>query len=207
MRFLLQFFASALLTIGVLVALALRNKDFREWLKSQQFSSSYKREPSLFSAAERSFFGVLEELLGEEYRVFGKVRIADLIMPADGAGRQAAFNRIVGKHVDFVICQANDLSVIGVIELDDKSHRQNNRLKRDMFVDGAFRSAGIPIVHFPARAAYNLSSIGDTIGQAFNLDIADPQKPVPAKSSGPSKVVWLCDFHGAKVPASPQNKQ
>jgi hypothetical protein len=194
MRFLLQFLASALLTMGVVVALALRNKGFAGWRKSRQFSFSYKREPSLFSAAERSFFRVLEELLEEEYTVFGKVRIADLIKPANGAGGRAALNRIVGRHVDFAICQANDLSVIGVIELDDKSHGRNDRRKRDIFVDRAFASAGIPIIHFPARAAYDLSSIRDTIGRAFHLNIADPQKPVPAKLSGPSKVVWLCDF-------------
>ena len=30
---------------------------------------------------------------------------------------QAAFNQIVAKHVDFVICNAKDLSILGVIEL------------------------------------------------------------------------------------------
>jgi len=204
MRFLLQFITSVLVTFGALVGLAYLKNDLKELLKSRRSPSSYRQNGSLFSVAERSFFGVLEELFGEDYRVFGKVRVADLIQPEKGAGGRSALNRIAGKHVDFVVCEANDLSVIGVIELDVGSHRQDSRPKRDISVDGAFASAGIPIIHFPVQAAYNLSSIRDAIRQTFSLNIPEPGKPVTAKPSGSLKIVSLCDFRDLKRSSLPE---
>src|SRR5438477_5055222 len=67
----------------------------------------YERIEKLFSPAERSFFGVLEQIFGDEYRILGKVRLADIIRPRRGLSNSActsAFNRISGKHVDFAIC-------------------------------------------------------------------------------------------------------
>ncbi|MGH8196269.1 MAG: DUF2726 domain-containing protein [Woeseiaceae bacterium] len=58
----------------------------------------YVRKPALFSPAERSFLGALEQAAGNEYRVFGKVRIADVIERKRGLARsewQRAFNRVI----------------------------------------------------------------------------------------------------------------
>jgi len=173
------FLLTALLVLIGILRLLYSSKEFQNLLKSQQTSFSYKRQPALFSPAEQSFLGVLEQVLGSEYRVFGKVRIADLIKPENGAGRQTALNRIVGKHVDFVVCNATDLSIIGVIELDDKSHNQASRQKRDAFVDRAFASAGIPITRFPARAAYRLSASKESIQRPFKLVVNKEVKSSP----------------------------
>jgi hypothetical protein len=135
----------------------------------------------VIQAAAGAFFPrrVLEDALGSDYRVFGKVRIADLIKPENGVRRQIAFNRIAGKHVDFVVCNAADLSVIGVIELDDNSLNQDCRRKRDAFVDKAFASAGIPITRFPARAAYSLPVSKESIEHSFKLIVNKKVKPPP----------------------------
>jgi hypothetical protein len=178
------FILTALLVLTGIARLLYSSKEFQNWLKSQQTSFSYKRQPALFSPAEQSFLGLLEQVLGSEYRVFGKVRIADLIKPENGAGRKTALNRIVGKHVDFVVCNAKNLSIIGVIKLDDKSYGQDSRQKRDAFVDKAFASAGIPITRFPARAVYSLSASKESIQRRFKLVV---NKEV--KSSPPLKLV------------------
>lgn len=173
------FHLTVLLVAICILRLLYSSKEFQNWLKSQQTSFSYKRQPALFSPAERSFLGVLEQVLGSEYRVFGKVRIADLIKPENGSGRQTALNRIVGKHVDFVVCNATDLSIIGVIELDDKSHNRASRQKRDAYVDRAFASAGIPITRFPARATYSLSASKESIQRSFKLVVNKEVKSSP----------------------------
>src|SRR5438046_32622 len=85
---------------------------------------------SLLTEAERSFFGVLDQALAGEYRLFAKVRLADVVRPVQGpsrSGRPAAFNSISAKHVDFVLCDPSSLRVVGVVELDDKSHRRLDR--------------------------------------------------------------------------------
>jgi len=80
---------------------------------------------------------VLEGVVGDQARVFTKVRMADVLQPYQERGRSwwRAFNRISAKHFDFVICRANDLQVLCVVELDDSSHASAKRQARDRFVD------------------------------------------------------------------------
>ena len=118
----------------------------------------YQRAKPLFSAAERSFIGVLDQAVGPEYRVFGKVRIADLAAVKPGLGnsaRQGALNRIASKHMDFVVCRADDLSVVCAFELNDKSHASQRAKSRDEVVDNVCRAIGLPLVMVPAQAAYS----------------------------------------------------
>lgn len=130
-------------------------------LKGQQAGPAkemrYEARKELFSPAERSFLGVLEQAVDGQYRVFGKVRLGDLIQPAKGYSRSqrtGARNRINQKHVDFVLCQPEILAVVGVVELDDSSHERKDRSERDDFVDQALESSGIPMVRFAARKCY-----------------------------------------------------
>lgn len=100
------------------------------FLKSGQFSKQhpdtfpYEKQNMLLSPAERSFFGVLEQVIGESHRIFVKVRLGDLFKVKSGldnSGRATAFNRIKAKHVDFVICSNESIDVLAAVELDDKS--------------------------------------------------------------------------------------
>jgi hypothetical protein len=123
---------------------------------------SYERKDRLFSPAERSFLGVLEQIVGERYRVIGKVRMADIIRPRKGlspSARTSALNRITSKHVDFAVCDPRTLEVVGVIELDDSSHDETDRQRRDKFVGAALSSAGVPLVRIPAQRTYTPAEI------------------------------------------------
>src|SRR5690606_25243251 len=108
-------------------------------LKSKQGGSGkigfpYQPAKPLFSAAERSFLGVLDQAVGPEHRVFGKVRVADVAAVKPGLGnsaRQGALNRIAYKHFDFLVCRSGDLSVVCAVELNDKSHTSQRAQARD----------------------------------------------------------------------------
>lgn len=121
----------------------------------------YRRRKSLFTPAERSFLGVLEREVEGRYRVFGKVRLADLLEVFGAAAneRAAAFNRISAKHVDFVLCREGDLSVVAAIELDDASHAAPARQGRDAFLADACRAAGLPLLRFPVKASYTVAEV------------------------------------------------
>jgi very-short-patch-repair endonuclease len=126
----------------------------------------YEAAPTLLSEAERSFFGVLQMVSGANYYVFAKVRLADVVRPVRalaGRQRQAAFNGICAKHVDFVLCEPKTMRLLAVIELDDRSHSYNDRKRRDAFVDSALASAGIPVLRVTARQAYSVSEIREQI--------------------------------------------
>lgn len=122
----------------------------------------YVRRESLFSPAERSFLGVLDQAVGREYRVFGKVRVADVVQPRSGldnSRRTSALNKVQAKHFDFVLCDKRDLSVACTIELDDKSHRRRKRKRRDEFLDELCQSVSLPLVRIKAAAAYSVPEL------------------------------------------------
>lgn len=122
----------------------------------------YQRAGALFSAAERSFLGVLDQAASPEYRVFGKVRVADVatLKPGlSGSARQGALNRVGSKHFDFVVCRASDFSVLCAVELNDKSHGSKRAQVRDEFVVGVCRTIGLPLLQVPAQRSYAVADI------------------------------------------------
>lgn len=156
----------------------------------------YEKQPSLFTPAERSFLGVLEQAVGNEFRIMGKVRLGDIVKVKaglDNKARQSAFNKIQSKHVDFVACDPNDLSIQFAVELDDKSHEREDRQDRDAFVDKVMEAAGIPIIHFQAKRSYVVQEVRDALVAKLNPPEDSPVNapvaiPVPAPAPAASPI-------------------
>ena len=144
----------------------------------------YVAEKPLFTAAERSFLGVLDQAIGSEYRIFGKVRVADLLSVKKGGGR-GAFFRINAKHFDFVLCRPADLRPICVIELNDQSHERVARKGRDEFLTRACEAAGLPLIWYPAQRGYAVADVLARIREALPSQQDAASVIAAAKSSLP----------------------
>lgn len=148
---------------------------FQKYIESQKskkkFDYKYKKLKFIFTRAERSFFGVLNNSINDDVVVFGKVRVADVIRPdkAERAVWQKAFNKISAKHFDFVLCKKSDLSFICAIELDDKSHNTAKRKSRDTFLESACESAGLELIRFPAKATYSIADIRESLSICLHV--------------------------------------
>jgi len=132
----------------------------------------YQRAPDLFSAAERSFLGVLDQAASPEYRIFGKVRVADVAAIKPGlsaSARQGALNRVASKHFDFVVCRASDFSVVCAVELNDKTHGSKRGQARDELVVGVCRAIGLPLLQVPAQRAYAVTDIHARLQAAIGV--------------------------------------
>ena len=117
---------------------------------------------ALMSPGELKFFRALEAAVGSQYRVFSKVRLADIVRPektGDNRAWYAAFGVIKSKHVDFVVCDPETLEFQLIVELDDKSHDRSDRAERDQKVDDILAQANIPVLHVPAKAAYSTEEL------------------------------------------------
>jgi len=160
----------------------------------------YQKQKTLVSAAERSFLGVLDTAVGGDYRVFAKVRVADVISPRRGLSaskRQTAFNRIQSKHLDFVLCDRDTLSVICAVELNDKSHRQSRRRRRDEFLSQALESVGLPLVAFAARRQYAIQEVRAQIDEALGNTPSRPKHNGAGSTYGPDSCNEGSDNAGA----------
>ena len=134
--------------------------------RSKRKIHPYRRLPALFTPAERSFFGVLSQAVGDDALIFGKVRVADVLTPQKSTDKgvwQIAFNKISAKHFDFVLCRKDDLTFLCAIELDDRSHNSAKTQIRDAFLEEACQSADFPLIRFPAKSAYKISDVRQSL--------------------------------------------
>lgn len=163
-------------------------------LRRKPDSFPYEKQPGLFTATELYFLKHLQCVIQQDYLIFGKVRIADIIRTRpglDNSEKWRAFNKISAKHMDFVICNKETLDIIGTIELDDSSHQRPDRILRDQFVDAALGAANVPILHVPVQPQYDLNKLQRELSKVLNLKLSQNHatpvtisKPKPkAKSS------------------------
>lgn len=148
------------IAIGVMLILAQQKR------ASGGISFGYRRKTYLLSKAERSFYGVLTQAVGDKALIFSKVRVADVLTPQKGLNRsnwQRAFNQISAKHIDFLLCDLQNCAIKLAIELDDASHGSAKRQKRDAFLEHAFESAGLPLLRIRAARGYGVADIRQQI--------------------------------------------
>ncbi|MDH4232178.1 MAG: DUF2726 domain-containing protein [Nitrospirota bacterium] len=168
-----------LLTI-IVVFISLKSKG---QISTQSFP--YEKQSALFTPAERSFLGLLEQAVGNEYRIFGKIRLADIVSVRRGLNsseRQKAQNRINAKHLDFVLCNKGDLSLVCCIELDDKSHAQKKTQDRDQLLENVMNAASIPLIRFKAQAGYNVQTVRNEVEKATGRKVVDEGNIPEAKA-------------------------
>lgn len=128
----------------------------------------YFKRPSLVTKNELRFYKSLHKAVLDDFEIFAMVRIADLIRVEKGAqnGRKW-LNKILAKHIDFVLCDPGSLEPVICIELDDASHQRPDRVERDRFVNDAFDAAELPLLRIPVEPAYNAREVRDLIDEVL----------------------------------------
>ncbi len=129
--------------------------------------ASFVKRNDFLSIAERNFFSVLFKAMGEQYYIFTQVGLSRLIR--DENNKQANFNRIRAKSIDFVLCDKTNVSPVLAIELNDSSHGYDSRRERDEFLAEVLQQAGLPFLQIRVQGAYNLEELRMEIGKKLNL--------------------------------------
>lgn len=134
-------------------------------------STNYVLRETLLSPAERSFFDTLKHSASEHYEIFGKVRIADVLMPKinlDHNSWRISFRKISSKHFDYVLCNKQTLEIVAVIALEDKSHGLCRTTDGDIFVQNICRNSGLPLICFDAKTDNQIQSVRDKLLSSLN---------------------------------------
>ena len=101
----------------------------------------YERRKSLITANEQLFFKALQELIPQGYHVFPQINLAAFIERTDNA----AYRNELFRNVDFLVTDAAFAPKIAV-EINDPSHHDAERRKRDEKVAMICEEAGVPLV-------------------------------------------------------------
>jgi hypothetical protein len=131
---------------------------------------------SLLSKRENEFYHHLIALY-PNHQIFVQVALSQLISVdrnhPECDSIRARYKQLVA---DFVLC-ARDLSVIAVIELDDRSHERADRQDADARKNKALADAGIRLVRVPAGTLPSedaLRALIDTEGQVEEVVQEEP---------------------------------
>lgn len=110
----------------------------------------YKERKLLTNNEYRFYYNLVQ--LADKYNlsIQVKMRLADIIevdkSKITNQEYMSYFGKIKSKHIDFVLTHKYTMQMIAAIELDDKSHKKQNRIERDAFVNNALTAAGIDFI-------------------------------------------------------------
>lgn len=137
--------------------------------KSSHFR--YESQEEILSSTEHSFFLALKESLSNDYEIFAKVRITDVLTPDEifnVRSCSAAIYRIPPKHFDYILCEKRTLTIVAVLELDDTNNIRREARAKSSFVEKACMTAGFKLLRFPSRSSYRAQVVRDVIINSLN---------------------------------------
>lgn len=144
------------LVLVMTVVSALKKKSIfkRKKVTAQELierGDAYVKKGQLLTEPEKILFKILQHKYGETHHVFCQVRVVDVIQPNTALYKErsrewmALFRQVSQWHFDFVICDKESMEVVRAIELDDKSHKQKDRQRRDMILNKSCVNAKITL--------------------------------------------------------------
>lgn len=120
--------------------------------KEEQYIPQYRRK-YLLTKHELEFYKELKKVADKlNLSILTKIRMADLVEAINNDYR--GFAKIKAKHVDFALCNPENMYVLLLIELDDKSHQHQYRIERDEFVEQVYTETGYKLLR--VTSTYNL---------------------------------------------------
>jgi len=149
------------IVLAIIVALIML---MRTWAAPARMP--YVARGQLVTKPELRFYKSLTKAVQDDWEIFAMVRIADLLRVEKGSKNYRKWlNKILAKHIDFVLCDPGTLEPIVCIELDDSSHNRPDRIERDIFVNAAFDSADLPLLRIPTQSSYRSREIRQLIDE------------------------------------------
>ncbi len=126
----------------------------------------FRQKPQLFTPVEHSFLKMIEQAVGQEFRIVCLVRLSDVItvrQQADKKKARAALSRAASRQLDFVLCDREDMRPILAIDLVHSQGKDGYKTQKDWFVTGALDAAGVPHARIKVKSGYSVEDIRDCL--------------------------------------------
>lgn len=147
-------FLAVLIFFGLIAVLAITSKSKKTKQKTEpaqeQAPTSSKakytlKSKTLLTKHEEECFHKLRLSLAPDFLVFPQVALSQVISATGGSRNEneSARAKIKQKVADFIVCKI-DMSMIAVIELDDRSH--DKKKEDDRIRDNIIQEAGLTVI-------------------------------------------------------------
>jgi hypothetical protein len=150
-------------------------------LNDNKIAFPFAVKKQLFTAAERQFLQLIEQAVGDEFRVMCRIKLIDLLSLRSNTDKKIANSALLragGKQIDFVLCDRKDMTPVMAIDLVYGKGKDGHNTQRDFFVSGALDTASIPHVRIKAKGGYKVSEIKECI-EAKLIPLRRRQGKVP----------------------------
>ena len=128
-------------------------------LNEPNLTFPFKKKQNLFTPVERSFLALIDEAVGNQFRVMCRVKLSDVVATRD---------------IDLVHATQNG--------------KDGYKRQRDWFVSGALDAARIPHVRIKVRSGYTANDIRQCIdAKLASVRIASANTPLVAGTAGQVK--------------------
>ena len=105
------------------------------------------RKYNIMTEREVEFYKKLKHVCGENILIFPQIHLSNLFFHnVKGQNFKAAFKFINRLSVDFVLVDSRNFKTLMVIELDDSTHNEQERIRRDLIVNDIFKKANFPLL-------------------------------------------------------------
>jgi len=127
----------------------------------------YLKKEHLFNETEKSFYKTMNQILQvSNYCVFVKVPLLDLlVLPRSTGNWVTHWNRVKSKHLDFVVCDKEELTPLVAISLETGSSDK----AEDVFLQQVLEHIKMPYIKVEARETYDAGEITRQLGQVLSL--------------------------------------
>jgi hypothetical protein len=168
-----------------------QGKGPRDWAQD-----GFVRRRALLSPAEQEFHRALIRAVDGGAMIMAQVALEALVRAQRGA--PPGVRGRLRRTVDFVLCDQATMAPRLVIELDDASHRQPGRQKRDASVEQILASAKLPLLRVAWARQYDPAELRQRVQSACGVDTAAVRGTTPNTNPAPSS------SHSPTPPVAPQ---
>lgn len=155
-----------ILILVILIMIAekiLDNKEKNEENSITNYNDKYQKVEYLLTKSELKFYRILKQITNKlGYSLFCQVALYEIVKNKE----LKDFNKIKSKSIDFVITQEN-CKILLCIELDDPTHEQTKRIKRDDFINQLFKDLDIKLLRIPVQNFYNMEELEKQIKESI----------------------------------------
>ncbi|MEK5391465.1 DUF2726 domain-containing protein [Margalitia sp. FSL K6-0131] len=162
--------------------------------KNKEEKFPFKLRDDFLSPSELSFFNILSQVIPNQFIICPKVSLQDIffVNEKDKSSYYSYLNKISRKHVDLLICSAKTMQPVCGIELDDRSHGREDRVKRDEFVNQLFKTAKLSLIRFTNKKSYTLSEVEEKLHSIIFHHEATDIKETPIEEQFNMNQTPLC---------------
>lgn len=142
MDILLYFFAIPIILV-IIIKAAISDSE------NQKTSTVYRynRKYVIMTEREQEFYKKLKLVCGDSILIFPQIHLSSLFFHnVKGQNFKLAFRFINRLSVDFVLVDSRNFKTLLAIELDDSTHNEKDRIKRDLIVNDIFKKAHFPLL-------------------------------------------------------------